>query len=127
MNPARIPREPVGKLERLTALLASHRATCEQVIALSEANQGHGARSTILGALARRAKGYIAGIDRTLRNPSVSGTHSDLGAWGHNGRGPAIDDLLRSARFHAAAYDWRAEIGKGPAVSAPVRKMEEAA
>lgn len=89
------------KLDALIAMLAGHRAACEEVIRLADASDElPGAR--LLGGLRLRARGCILAIERTLDDPQISGsTHTDLGRWGPNGQGPRIDDMLRSARFHA--------------------------
>lgn len=90
------------KLDRLIALLAEHRASCEEVIRIDDAHCGNSATGSILGELRRRARGCILAIDHTLDDPQISGSaYGSLGDWGPNKLGPQIANMLRSARFHA--------------------------
>lgn len=107
-NHAAIRRAGHGdKLDRLIAMLAEHRAACEEVIRIDDAYCGIRARSasptgSTLGELRRRARGCILAIDHTLDDPQISGSaYGSLGDWGRNGQAPRIESMLRSARFHA--------------------------
>lgn len=78
-------------------LLNEHRAALSEILRLA-------AEYPQCGAL----DGCRSWADRTLRqlnadarDPHLTGTHSDLGKWGQNGKGPAIRSQLHSARTFA--------------------------
>jgi hypothetical protein len=90
------------KLDRLIALLADHRIAFQEVLDL--AGQDHDRISaSILTGLAKRARGGLSAIERTLDDPQLGGSaFGSLGDCVPNRRGPQVEDLVRSARFHAA-------------------------
>lgn len=91
-----------GKLDRLIALLAEHRAACDEVVRLDHEAPDNAISSLILRQKAKEARKCIRAIDATLDNPMISrGAFDDLGTWGSNGNGPRVAELLRSARWHA--------------------------
>lgn len=82
------------KLQRWTLLLAEHRAALSEIIRLADQHPGNGA-----------LEGCRVWADRTLRqlnvdarNPRLDQAYSAIGAWGQNGKGPAIRSQLHSAR-----------------------------
>lgn len=105
-DPVRIDAvsDRLAKLDALILLLNGHRDSFQHVIDLADAAPA-GINASILADLANKARGGIRQIDATLADPHVTGTHTDLGAWGPNGRGPGVADLVRRAEFHAARAD----------------------
>lgn len=93
--------ERTVKWQALSSLLAGHRAKFERVIALAD-DAPAGINASILAELANKARGGLRQIAATEANPILDGSFGSLGQWNQNGRGPAVDDLLRSAEFHAA-------------------------
>lgn len=87
---------------RLSSLIASHRATLD----LAEAYTASITFAPVAACKRHWIATYrnrIAGYERRAAQcPTDAGASHALGMLGHNGCGPAIEDLLRSCRFQAS-------------------------
>lgn len=101
MKPATITPEAVSDdpVARFAALAAETRAKLELALELTD-----------FPCTVAMALDYLARLDHAekevrdwgnLRHLAAS---SILGTWGRNGRGPAIDGILSSARFHGKPW-----------------------
>jgi hypothetical protein len=87
-----------AKQQRWTLLVTEHTATFNEVIRL--ANQFP--RDVMLAGLKRQAEAGLSALrSHDAQFSSQPHGFGSLGEWGQNGRGPMIQGLARSARFHA--------------------------
>lgn len=84
-----------AKLQRWQLLLAEHRAALEEIIRLAAQHPSSGA----LDACRVWADRTLRQLNAEARDPRIDGRpFGSLGAWGQNGKGPAIRSQLHSAR-----------------------------
>lgn len=88
--------------DALEVLLAEHKAKLQRVIDLAAEGGRDRTAQHMLDQLAKRAGSYLRMANATLERPVFHPTHGDVGRWGRNGFAPTIDDICRSADFHAS-------------------------
>lgn len=87
--------------DTLMALLESHKAKLERVMALAGESGHTRSQHRMLDTLAKRARSYHRMVCAAMERPVLHPTHGDLGRWGRNGCAPTIDDIVSSAEFQA--------------------------
>lgn len=94
----------VQRLARWERMASAILAKLEEVILLATGPNERACQIS-LDALAAYARRWRRLLLDDMRRPLLVTDYGSLGDWGPNGLGPAIDDTLANARFHAARSD----------------------
>jgi hypothetical protein len=85
-------------------ILLEHKRNLERCILANVSHRGDRATTLILDALTHSARRYLAAVTRDLSRPIMGGPYGTAGFWGPNGRGPAIDDIIKDSEIQRKGF-----------------------